>query len=156
DVTWSATGGSVGDKGTQHGRHYGWFKNGLCGNYVVTAMSHPGNVSDAASVTVTCPGTVASVSVTPAAASVAPGQTVQLTASALDASGNVLSGWTTSWSSGDPAVALVDGSGLVTGVAAGPATITATSGGQIGTATVTVTGTPVNQPPTAEFTASCS
>src|SRR5216117_2152458 len=73
DVTWSATGGSVGDKGTQHGRHYGWYKNGMCGNYVVTAMSHPGNVSDAASVTVTCPGTVASVSVTPPAASVAPG-----------------------------------------------------------------------------------
>src|SRR5216117_3734544 len=135
DVTWSATGGSVGDKGTHHGRHYGWYKNGMCGNYVVTAMSHPGNVSDAASVTVTCPGTVAAVSV-------APGQTVQLTAAALDASGNVLSGWTTSWSSGNPAVAIVDGSGLVTGVAAGSATITATSGGQTGTAAVTVTGQP--------------
>src|SRR5881396_218111 len=139
DVTWSTTGGSVGAKETRGGRHMGWFKNGLCGTYTVTATTHPGDVSDAATATVTCPGTVASVSVTPPAASVAPGQTVQLTASALDASGNVLSGWTTSWSSSNRAVALVDGSGLVTGVAAGPAaTITATSGGQSGTATVTV------------------
>src|SRR5881396_288011 len=139
DVTWSASGGSVSTKGSQRGRHYGQYKNGVCGTYTVTATAHPSDKSDAASVTVTCPGTVASVSVTPPAASVAPGQTVQLTASALDASGNVLSGWTTSWSSSNRAVALVDGSGLVTGVAAGPAaTITATSGGQSGTATVTV------------------
>src|SRR5437764_4822488 len=142
DVTWSTTGGSVGAKETRGGRHTGWFKNGLCGAYTVTATAHPGNVSDAATATVTCPGTVAAVSVTPPALSVAPGQTVQLTANALDASGTVLSGWTMSWTSSNPAVALVDGSGLVTGVAAGPATITATSGGQTGTAAVTVTGQP--------------
>src|SRR5947208_7188386 len=142
DVTWSTTGGSVGARETHGGRHTGWFKNGLCGNYTVTATTHPGNVSDAASATVTCPGTVTSVSVTPPAPSVAPGQTVQLTANALDASGNVLTGWTMSWSSSNPGIATVNSSGLVTGVATGSATITATSGGQSGSAAVTVTGQP--------------
>src|SRR5213596_1514123 len=75
DVTWSTTGGSVGAKETHGGRHIGWFKNGFCGTYTVTATAHPGNVSDAASATVTCPGTVASVVVNPPTASVAAGQT---------------------------------------------------------------------------------
>src|SRR3989454_4423616 len=43
------------------------------------------------------------------------------------------------WASSNTAVATVNGSGLVSGGAAGPATITATSEGQSGMATVTVT-----------------
>src|SRR5438034_6134396 len=45
DVAWSTNGGNVAEKGTHGGRHYGWYKNGLCGNYTVTAMARPGNVS---------------------------------------------------------------------------------------------------------------
>src|SRR5213595_1887103 len=56
DVTWSASAGSVGAKDTRGGRHYGWFKNGTCGTYTVTATAHPGNASDAANVTVACTG----------------------------------------------------------------------------------------------------
>ena len=32
DVTWSASGGSVAQRATHGGRHYGQYKNGLCGN----------------------------------------------------------------------------------------------------------------------------
>src|SRR5213592_333353 len=139
DVTWSASGGSVTQKATRGGRHYGQYKTGLCGTYTVTATANPGNKSDNASVAVTCTGTVASVVVSPAAASLAAGGTVQLTATPLDTSGNVMTGSAVSWSSGTPAVATVDGTGLATGVAAGSAAITATSGGKSGTATLTVT-----------------
>ncbi|WP_288078312.1 phage tail tube protein [Pseudomonas sp.] len=66
---------------------------------------------------------VASVSVTPATASIAVAGTRQLTASALpaEAAQNV------TWTSSAPAVATVNSSGLVTGVSAGTATITARS-----------------------------
>src|SRR2546426_4880115 len=116
-VTWSTTGGGVTNKGTNGGRHYGQYKGGVCGNYTVTATAQPGNVSGTASVGVTCPGTVAAVVVTPTAASVPAGQTMQLTATPQDSAGNPLSGQTVTWASSNTAVATVDGTGLVTGVA---------------------------------------
>ena len=82
---------------------------------------------------------VASVTVTPASASVDAGSTVQLTATPKDASGAPLPGRAVTWSSDAMAFATVNGSGLVTGVAAGPATITATSEGKTGTSAITVT-----------------
>src|SRR5205814_9304094 len=86
------------------------------------------------------PVPVSSVTVSPASASVSAGQTVQLTATPKDANGNPLSGRVVSWASSNTSAATVNGSGLVTGVAAGSATITATSEGQTGTAAITVTG----------------
>jgi uncharacterized protein YjdB/PKD repeat protein len=86
---------------------------------------------------------VASVSVTPTAPSIPVGGNVQLTATPKDASGNPLSGRTITWQSGAPGTATVDGSGLVHGVAAGSATITATSEGKSGSAIVSVTPPPV-------------
>src|SRR5207247_754712 len=47
------------------------------------------------------------------------------------------------WSSSNNNIATVNGSGLVTGVTAGSVTITATSEGQSGTASITVAGAPV-------------
>ena len=88
------------------------------------------------------PAAVATVGVSPAAPSVAVGQTLPLTATAKDSAGNVLSGRPVSWASSNGSVATVSGAGLVTGVAAGAATITATSEGKSGTATVTVTAPP--------------
>ncbi|HEV8400740.1 MAG TPA: Ig-like domain-containing protein [Gemmatimonadales bacterium] len=93
------------------------------------------------------PVPVASVTVSPAAASVLVAGTVQLTATTRDAGGNVLTGRTVTWSSGTPGVATVTTAGLVRGVAVGTATITATSEGKQGTATITVT-----QPPVATVT----
>jgi hypothetical protein len=51
-----------------------------------------------------------------------------------------------SWSSSNASVAQVDGSGRVSAVAAGNATITATSGGRSGTAQVTVNAAPPPPP----------
>src|SRR5207253_9396851 len=56
-----------------------------------------------------------------------------------DAAGNTLTGRIVTWASSNTAVATVSGSGLATGMAGGPATITATSEGQSGTAAVSVT-----------------
>jgi uncharacterized protein YjdB len=67
------------------------------------------------------------------------GSTVQLSAQALDAAGNPLSGVAFSWSSSDGGVASVNGSGLVNAKKEGAVTITAAGGGKSGTATVTVT-----------------
>ena len=96
---------------------------------------------------------VASVAVTPPTVAIPQGQTVQLTATPKDASGNALGGRVITWASGNTAVATVSGSGRVTAVAPGAATITATSEGQSGTASVTVTAPP---PPGACLTSSAT
>lgn len=83
--------------------------------------------------------TVASVSVSPAEQTLAPQQTAQLSATVKDAQGNALSGRVIDWSSSQPGAASVSSSGVVTAVAPGSATITATSEGKSGTAQVTVT-----------------
>ncbi len=109
------------------------------GSTTVTATSE--GISDAATVTVT-QAPVASVEVTPAAANVGVGGTVQLTAVAKDAAGSILSGRPMSWSSSSVQIATV-AAGLVTGVAAGTAYIVASTEGKSDTATITVTFTPV-------------
>lgn len=81
---------------------------------------------------------VASVSVSPSTASLTVGGTSTLNATLQDASGNTLSGRIVGWSTSDQAVATVSQAGVVTGVSAGTATITATSEGQTGTASITV------------------
>jgi hypothetical protein len=81
---------------------------------------------------------VASVTVAPSHSRIAPSATVQLQATILDANGSSLSGRQVTWSSNDDGVATVSSEGLVTGVAAGSATITATSEGKSETAVVEV------------------
>ncbi|HEV2735969.1 MAG TPA: Ig-like domain-containing protein, partial [Longimicrobiaceae bacterium] len=88
------------------------------------------------------PTAVASVSVTPGSAALVVGGGALLTASARDAAGNVLTGRAVVWSTSNPAVATVSASGMVTGVAVGSATITATVEGKTGTASVTVSADP--------------
>jgi uncharacterized protein YjdB len=110
-------------------------------------------VSGSASLTVTAappppPAPVATVVVAPATGSISTGQTLQLAATLRDASGNLLTGRSISWSSSSPGVASVSNTGLVSGVAAGgPVTITATSEGRSGTSAVTVTAPPPPPPP---------
>src|SRR5207302_1337428 len=97
------------------------------GTATITATSE--GKSGTSSVTVTTVP-VATVEVTPPSASVQAGQTVQLAATPKDANGAPLSGRTVTWSSSNTAVAAVSNSGLVSGVTAGSATITATSEGK--------------------------
>ena len=73
---------------------------------------------------------------------VAVGSTLTLIASPRDQNGKAMTGAFT-WASDATAVATVSSSGLVTGVAAGSANITASSGGVNGTAALTVTAAAV-------------
>jgi hypothetical protein len=82
---------------------------------------------------------VQTVSVSPATGSVRIGATLQFTATPRDANGGAFSGKTITWVSSAPTVATVSTSGVVTGVAKGSVTISATTDGVTGTAAVTVT-----------------
>ena len=82
---------------------------------------------------------VASVTVAPTSASAHVGDTLRLSATPWDSSGNILAGRRIAWTSDSTAVATVTSSGLVRAVAAGSSTIRATSEGKTGTAAVTVT-----------------
>jgi hypothetical protein len=104
------------------------------GSATITAGSE--GKSGTAAIVVQIP--VASVVVEPAEAGLAPSETVQLAAVALDAEGNELTDRELSWSSSNPGVATVSGAGLVVGVADGTATITATVEQQSGSAGITV------------------
>jgi uncharacterized protein YjdB len=94
----------------------------------------------------TQPKTTNSLTITPVADTVATGDTVRLGATLKDDAGNVLTGHPVTWTSSDITVATVSGSGLVTGVAAGQATITASSEEARNSAVVTV------RPPVASVT----
>ena len=85
---------------------------------------------------------IASVAVSPASATVQTGSTVPLAATPKDSAGNALTGRTVSWASSNLTVATVNSSGLVSGVALGTATITATSGGKSGSSAITVVAPP--------------
>ena len=107
------------------------------GNGTATITATTGSASGSAAVTLA--QTVSAVAVSPAADTlVAWGDTVRLTAEATDANGHGVAGAEFTWASDDATVATVDGSGLVTAVGNGTATITASAGGVSGSAAVTV------------------
>lgn len=106
------------------------------GTTTITALVE--GVSTSVEVTVTA-ASVATVTVSPASASLGVGDDLMLTAVTRDAAGNVLPGRSVAWASVDPAVARVSGSGLLTGVAPGTTTVTATSEGVQASVAVTVT-----------------
>jgi uncharacterized protein YjdB len=86
---------------------------------------------------------VSSVTVAPAAQTLAIGATQQLSATTFDANNNVLTGRVVTWSTSDSTKVTVSGAGLATAIAAGSATITATSEGKTGSAVITVSLPPV-------------
>ncbi len=106
------------------------------GSATVTATSE--GKSGSSAITVQSPP-VATVTVTPGTATIGAGATQQLTATLRDAGGNVLSGKVVAWASSDPTRGTVTQTGLVTAVAVGSTTITATSEGKSGTSLITVT-----------------
>ena len=114
---------------------------GKSGIAIVTVKAEPVN-----SGTVDSPGTgnqltVASVTVTAPTRKVKPGSTLQLTAMAIDASGNAVPHEIFYWSSSNTNVATVTASGLVTGRRPGDATITAqtsATGGKSGSIQIEV------------------
>ena len=66
------------------------------------------------------------------------GTTAVLTATVVDANGGSLANVPVSWSTSDPTIATISGSGVLTAVAAGSVQVTATSGTSTATATVRV------------------
>ncbi|HVK75021.1 MAG TPA: Ig-like domain-containing protein [Kofleriaceae bacterium] len=74
------------------------------------------------------PATVAEVEVDGPRLDLAPGESIQLTARALDPDGQVVTGRAFTWQSDDPSVAAVSSDGLVTAVTSGEVTISATTG----------------------------
>ena len=84
------------------------------------------------------PVPVATITISPVFTAMQVGQSVTLSAMTRDAAGNVLTGRVVGWSSSDQAVATVDNNGVVTGIAAGTVTISASSEGQTSAATVQV------------------
>jgi len=91
------------------------------------------------------PATLVSLSVTPATISIYSGATQQFTATGTYSDGSIKSLTAqVAWASSNTAVATVAANGLVTGIAAGTATITATpaGGAPVATAALTVTGPP--------------
>lgn len=113
------------------------------GTATITATSE--GKSATAAITVLPP--IATVSVTLGSSSVGIGQTVNATVALRDAAGNLLTGRQVTWGTTNPTIATVSSeTGIITGVAAGAATITATSEGKIGSATIAV------MPPVASIT----
>ena len=91
------------------------------------------------------PAPVASVVVAPDGQTLPLAQTTQLSAITRDAAGNTLTGRTIDWSAAPASVGTVSTAGVVTAVAPGTLTVTATSEGKSGTAQVNV----VNNNPVA-------
>lgn len=105
------------------------------GQTTITATSE--GVKGSAQVVVPAPASVASVVVIPDTVSVEVGQGWQLNVRTLDSAG----GFTAQpvvWSSSDSARAVVSANGVVSALSAGTVTITASSGGKSGRATVRV------------------
>jgi len=114
----------------------------------VTITASLGGITGSASLTVT-PATLVSVSIDPTTPSIALGTGRQFTATGIY-SDNTTQDLTASatWSSSDPTVALISNAagsqGLATAVAAGSATVTASSGGISGSTTLTTVTAVVN------------
>lgn len=149
-VTWSSSDVSIATIDANSG-----IATGVApGSVTITATSE--GVAGTASLTVT-PVPVATVTVSPASQVIVEGEvtTTPFTATLKDAGGNTLTGRVVTWSSSDVGIATIDASsGVATGVAPGTVTITATSEGQTGTASLEVDAAPVGslivQPPTAD------
>ena len=108
------------------------------GTTVVTAAA--GDVTGQARVSVM--QSAGSVVVTPPTVTIAVGDTLRLVAEAFDANAHPIEGAAFNWSTSDPSVARVDGTGLLLGVAEGAATIAAATGSVRGTADITVADPP--------------
>ncbi len=106
------------------------------GSVTVTAGSEGQSVTAQVNV---LPVPVATVLVTPGSANLVAGTTQQLTALTRDATGGTLTGRFITWSSDTPAIATIDALGLITAVSPGVAAMAASSEGQSGSATITVT-----------------
>jgi len=140
-ITWSSSNSSVvsiNSSGLATAAH--------TGSATITASTGGKSGTSLFSVSV---GPVNSVAISPASGSVQEGKTLQLTATLSDVAGNTVTGRTITWTSSATSVATVTSSGLVSGIVAGSANITATADGKSKSAAITVTAATVVAPPPA-------
>ncbi len=128
-VTWSSSDAGVASVSTS-----GLVTAVAAGTAQVTASSE--GRTGSASITVLAP--IAVLSLDHPTASLVAGQTLQLTPTAKDGAGATLAGRPVAWASSAPTVATVTSSGLVTALASGTASITASTEGKTATAAITV------------------
>lgn len=115
------------------------------GSATITAACGGKNGTAAVTVTGGTAGVPATITISPSSASVQVGASQLFTASVKDASGNVLTGQTVTFTSSNLLVGTIGNlSGIVTALAAGTTTITATDGSLSASASLTVSAT---QPP---------
>ena len=84
------------------------------------------------------PAAINAIDLSPATADVTIGRTKALVATPKDANGAALTGRTLAWTTSAATIATVDANGVVTGVAAGTATISVAAEGKTATAAITV------------------
>ena len=96
------------------------------------------------------PQRVARVSISPASAEVHEGETLRLSASIFDASGQALVGRDMTWVSRRPEVATIDASGLVTARSTGATELTAASEGETASVILTVLAKAPAAPPSVD------
>jgi hypothetical protein len=106
------------------------------GNGRAMIRATAGSVSGSATVTVS--QAVSRIQLTPAADTIAAGDTLRLAREAVDQNGHRVDGAVFTWTTSDESVVHVDGAGLVTAVAQGSATITAIAGGAQGSSGIKV------------------
>lgn len=88
---------------------------------------------------------VVSLTVSATSSTIHVGETLALTLEALDARGNVVDPGTTSWSSATQSVATIDASGIVTALAPGRSTITASAAGKVARIVINVADVEIAQ-----------
>jgi uncharacterized protein YjdB len=144
-VTWSSSNTSIATVSSA-----GVVKALVTGSATITATSEGKSAGTALTVT---PAPVGTVTVAPFATTIGSGSTVALVATVKDVNGTTVTDRTVTWKSSDDLVATVSTSGVVSGLKVGSTTITATSEGKSGTATITVVPGPAAAvtvtPPTA-------
>jgi len=86
---------------------------------------------------------VSTVAVSPASQTITDGESAAFTATLQDANGNTLTDRTVNWKSSNNMVATIDNTGNATSTGPGTTTITATSEGKSGTASLQVDPAPV-------------
>ena len=134
-VVWSSSDASVATV-TQTGQ-----VRALTSGTVTISATSDGKSGSAIVTITTVP--VASVSLLPASATLRRGMTVTLTPTLKDPSGSPLTGRVITWTSSDSTIARVSSVGVVSAIALGSATITATSEGRSGSASIAVVPGPV-------------
>ena len=128
-VSWSSSAANVASVSSS-----GLVTTSALGTAIITAAA--GSKSGVAIINV-IPEPIASITVAPTNDTLLVGENVQLTATARDAANNIVSRPVT-WTSSNPSIASVSSSGLVTGVADGTASITASADGRSASAQIRV------------------